>query len=501
MAHAVQSLQARYLSIAGLAVAAMAIANTVGEARADSIASIPMLDFPGQVKAPKQETPACPGGICPGLANVFFLPEQNAESVLKGGTVMFTNRKLGECAAYYSLERGQRSFATADSMQRFVSTTMANINVSGDYKTSELTVKGTASVMTGSSSSLTTSFHSRQLDVSTLSGNVEFILDSKCYSESNIDPAFLQAFEALAAIDVGKVSDSAQWAPYESFLKQRGSHIMVQQLIGSRFEQWTSSESSETSIGQTLEIKACAQVEGVQKGGGWSVASCASYSQDEKEKALRQQSFDSRVVAGGTKETRAAILKEVTKETLNGFIDSAADSNEAVRSTYQPVWRILIDIYSVKCAKSGKGSKDCANLQRAVNLQAAYEGWTAIGCPKENDFRGTVMQHMAIDGTTTLGINTYQCLVSKTGCRSNDDCHLGGGGSVCYCYGQGCIDTGAQISGTALFRDKVRGEQSGSYNEGVNNSCSYRFGAWCGCDTGWAGGLAERTLYRQSSPP
>ena len=57
---------------------------------------------------------------------------------------------------------------------------------------------------------------------------------------------------------------------------------MVQQLIGSRFEQWTSSELSETSIGQTLEIKACAQVEGVQKGGGWSVASCASYSQDEK---------------------------------------------------------------------------------------------------------------------------------------------------------------------------------------------------------------------------
>ena len=201
MAHAVQSLQARYLSIAGLAVAAMAIANTVGEARADFIASIPMLDFPGQAKAPKQETPAC-RGIRPGLANVFFLPEQNAESVLKGGTVMFTNRKLGECAAYYSLERGQRSFATADSMQRFVSTTMANINVSGDYKTSELTVKGTASVMTGSSSSLTTSFHSRQLDVSTLSGNVEFILDSKCYSESNIDPAFLQAFEALAAIDV-----------------------------------------------------------------------------------------------------------------------------------------------------------------------------------------------------------------------------------------------------------------------------------------------------------
>ncbi len=479
----------------------MAIANAAGEARAESVASIPMLDFPGEVKAPKQETPACPGGICPGLANVFVLPEQNAESVLKGGTVMFTKRKLGECAAYYTLERGQRSFATADSMQSFVSTTMANINLSGDYKTSELTVKATASVMTGSSSSLTTTFHSRQLDVSSLSGNVEFELDSKCYSESNIDPAFLELFEALAAIDATKVSDAAQWAPYEGFLRQRGSHIMVQQLIGARFEQWTSSESSDSSIGKILEMKACAQVEGVQKGGGWSVASCAAYNQEEKEKALRQQSFDNRIVAGGTKETRAAILKEVTKETLDGFIDSAANSNEAVRATFQPVWRILTDIYSVKCAKSGKGSKDCANLQRAVNLQAAYEGWVAIGCPQENDSRGTVMQRMAIDGTTTLGINTYRCLASKTGCRSGDDCHLGGAGSVCYCYGQGCIDTGAQISGTQLFRNKVRGDQTGSYNEGVNRSCSYRFGAYCGCDTGWAGGLPERTLYRQSAPP
>jgi hypothetical protein len=277
---------------------------------------------------------------------------------------------------------------------------------------------------------------------------------------------------------------------------------MLQQLIGSRFEQWTSSESSESRIGQILEAKACAQVEGVQTGGGWSVASCASYTREEKEKALKQQSYDKTIVAGGSPATRGALLKDVNKATLDAFIDSAAASNEAVRSTFAPVWLILIDLYSIKCAKAGRGSKDCANLQRAVNLQATYEGWAAIGCPKETDGRGQLMQRMTIDGTTTLGINTYRCLVSKTGCRSDDDCHLGGSGSVCYCYGPGCIDQAtAPIPGTGLFRDKVRGIQSGGSSEGVNNSCYYKFIAHCNCTGSWAGGLPERTLYRQSSPP
>jgi hypothetical protein len=498
MAHAVQSLRARYSSIAGIAVAAMAIANAVGEARAEP-ASFLMLEFPGEVMAQKQETPACPNGVCPGLGNAFYLPEQNAETVLTGGSVMFRNRKLDECANYFTFDGGQRSFATADSMQNFISNTMASFNLSGEYRTSRLTVKATTSVMTGSSSEITTAFSSKHLNVLIYSGSVEFKVDSGCYAEGNIDPAFLEAFEALAPIDVGKVSETAQWAPYDNFLKQRGSHIMVQQLVGSRFEQWISSTSEEKHIGQTLEIKACAEVEGVQSGGGWSLASCAAYSKEEKEKALRQSSFNSRIVSGGTDETRADLLKDTTKKTLNAFIDSAKVGNQAVRSTFQPVWRILMDIYNVKCAKSGAKSKDCANLQRAFNLQAAYEGWTAIGCPQENDGRGDVMQRMAVDSTSSLGINTYQCIASKTGCRKGDDCHLGGSGSSCYCYGQGCIEAGAAITGTPLVRNQVRTNQSGGYRDGVNNSCTYRIGVYCGCDTGWAGDPRERTLYRQSS--
>jgi len=140
-------------------------------------------------------------------------------------------------------------------------------------------------------------------------------------------------------------------------------------------------------------------------------------------------------------------------------------------------------------------------MQRAVNLQAAYDGWTATGCPKAADSRGTTYQAMAIDSTTAQGISVYKCAVSKTGCRSDDDCHLGGAGSVCYCYGAGCIDQGANILGsTSTFRDKIRGSQEGSYNEGVNNACYYKFIAHCNCDGNWAGGLSDRNIYQQSVP-
>jgi hypothetical protein len=273
----------------------------------------------------------------------------------------------------------------------------------------------------------------------------------------------------------------------------------MQQMIGSRFEQWESSMSSDSEIENTLKAKACAEVEGVQSGGGWSVKGCAAYSKEEKEKALKTQSKSLMVVMGGTEETRAALTKNVNEENLNKFIDSAANGSQAVRFIFKPIWDLLIAIYTPGCSASGKGSTDCKFLQRAINLQAAYEGWTAVGCDVKKDNTGAIFQTMQVDSSTSQGINTYRCRVSKTGCRSDDSCHLGGAGSVCYCYGSQCIDQGDKLSGTDMFRDKVRGDQSGSYNEGVNNSCYYKFIAHCNCDTSWAGGLPDRNLYLQAA--
>ena len=133
----------------------------------------------------------------------------------------------------------------------------------------------------------------------------------------------------------------------------------------------------------------------------------------------------------------------------------------------------------------------------AYNLQAAYEGWIAVGCPPEQDHRGigALYQGMQIADKTGQGLNIYQCWVDKTGCRSNNDCKIGRGEAQCYCEGSSCIDSGALAVPPDLRRNTVRGRRRGGYREGVNGSCRLR--GTCSCDPGWTGGERVRYLYRQ----
>lgn len=456
----------------------------------------------GAKLAARQSTPACENDSCPGLGSGFYLPSKNALSVLTGGRVFFAKAKLGECATLSTIASASDSLSSVDSMQQFVENTSADLDVGGDYKTSTLTVKGTAQVMTGSSSDITSTFHSVTLDVTTLTGAVDFKQDATCFAASNIAPDYLKDFESLALIDEDKVGNATSWDGYVQFLKNNGSHIMMQQQLGSRFQQWESSTSTASSLARTLSAKACADVEGLGTGEagatGWSVSTCASYSAEEREKAQKQTADSTKIIDGGTAQTRAELSRGVTKERLGAFIGSAQSADQAVAYTFKPIWELLDGIYASACATGGKGSAACANVQRARNLQAAYEGWTAVSCP-ELKSGSLVYQTMAIEGTSSLGINTYKCTAAKTGCRASGDCHLGGAlGGVCYCYGNTCLDTGEKVSGTDQSRTEVRGSQSGSYDKGVNKSCYYKASVHCTCQNGWAGGLPERNLYLQS---
>ena len=460
---------------------------------------IPGVHLDGAKLSHLQQSPACPDGICPGLGNSFYLPKLNPLSVNTGGNIFFKNRKLGDCVVISSVSKNARTLSTADSMENFIRNSMTETDLSGSYKSGVLTMRGSAQAMTASSSDITTTFHSTTLDIMAVTNALDFQQDTKCFNQNNIDETFLNQFTALPMIEDDNVGNATAWSSYVSFLKDQGSHIMMQQQVGSRFQQWESSESQDSNIEQALQAKACAQVEGISVGGGWSTQGCAAYSSDEKRKALRTASKSMRVILGGNEASRADLTKDVNKDNLDAFIDSANQGNEAIRFIFKPIWELLNSIYSPACAAAGKGSTDCQNLQRAQTLQAAYEGWIAIGCKEEKDGRNAVYQTMEIAGTSEQGVHTYQCKAAKTGCRKDDDCHIGGWGSVCYCYGPGCIDTGERISGTDTYRNKVRGSQSGSYSSGVNLSCRYRVGVTCGCKTGWAGGLPERVLYLQSS--
>lgn len=437
--------------------------------------------------------PACPGGLCPGLGNSFYLPSYDALGTFTGGKIFFKNQALGGCVRYQPVSKASRSFQYSDNTETFFKKVGSETGISGSYESLELTFEATLSATTGYSISTTESIQALALDITYLTGVLDFVQDTTCWSADNIDGKLLAAFEALP--EVTDPSSSASWIPYVSFLQTWGSHVMVQQTLGSRFQQWESVLASSKTSQDTLQAKACAEVEGLSEGGGWSVEGCAEYTSEEKKEAFSHSTEESENILGGTDVTRKGLLKGITEETLGAFIDSADQADEAVEHGWEPIWNLLIRFYQPDC-KAG-AAKSCDNYQRALNLAAAFEGWLAVGCSHETA-RGRDIQIMKVAATdSATGIKTYGCWAKKEGCMESGDCHLGGAGSVCYCYGNGCIVKDASQPAGTSYRDKVQSKQTGSYDQGVNRSCSYKVGATCKCQSGKVVGLDDRYLWQQ----
>lgn len=476
--------------------------NTVSSQEQDP-STIRMLSFDQENVASVQASPSCKKGVCPGLGNVFYLPSINALSVKTGGRIFLTNRKLGECAILSTIEEHTETLGTAESMQQFVQQAMSEVDLAGSYKTKTLTANGTAQFITGHSSEITSKFNSSHVDLTFERYAIDIQQNKECFGAKNIEPDFLERFESLALLDGNAVSNPSNWTPYVQFLQDQGSHIMMQQTLGSRLQQWHSSTSEASDVQNTLQAKACADVEGYDEPEtGWSAQACAAYTEEEKRQSQKLVTNKQKIILGGTRKTRNALSDKWNKKTIRAFIDSAEKSDQAVRFFFKPIWDVLISIYTTHCAADGSGSPSCENLQRAFTLQAAYEGWMAVGCSLQKTRNNVVYQAMAIAGTTSQGIHTYKCVAEKTGCRNSDaDCHGGNGlhkKVYCYCHGPSCFRKEETIPGTNLVRTGIRGDQSGAHNEGINNSCSMKW-ATCQCDRNWSGGLPDRTLYLQST--
>lgn len=443
-----------------------------------------------------QATPACPNGLCPGLGNAFYLPALNAQSINTGGRVIFVNRKLGECADVHGdIDYTEKRFKNADSMKTLTNQMMSESTLEGSATTAALSMKGSIMALSNQESTTTTTFQSTHMDIQDISHAINFRDDESCVSEGNIEPAVLRRFTSLPLIDEKNAAHSASWLPYVNLLKETGSHIMLQQLIGSRFQQWESNTSTAKDALQTLQIKACAKVEGVQPSSGWSVDSCAGFTKAQKEKALATESSSQRIILGSSKAARQALTDDVNKTTLDLFLRDSEQGNEAIRFGYKPIFLVFHAIYQHQCHVDGPGSEACRNVQRAVTLEAAYDGWIAIGCTEQRANNDQfVVQSMQAVGSNAQGIHSYQCKLAALGCKTDRDCHVGSGTAVTYCYGPTCIDKGALIPPTDMFRNAVRTKKSGSYNEGVNKSCYYKADISAHCHKDWA---SPRIIYAQ----
>jgi hypothetical protein len=166
---------------------------------------------------------------------------------------------------------------------------------------------------------------------------------------------------------------------------------------------------------------------------------------------------------GGSRETRNALIAlGLSPERLKAFLDEATQSSRPVRVEFRPIWDLL--------KTRAENSED---RRRALNLEAYFAGFRGYPC----DYRKakeTVLQRFAPAPAGADTESPFICERPCDGCQNDDDCHLGGAGSVCYCYGDSCINT---IDG----RPEVQYGQTGSYNQGINNSCGYDFLS-CSCD-------------------
>ena len=447
--------------------------------------------------------PACPDGLCPGLGDAFYLPKTNVLDAKAniGGRAVFKDARLGVCATLIDQQSSYRSFQTYDSASKLTEALNTGIDVKAGFPVQQVNVGTTVGVTTGYTNVETETFKSVVLNIEFVNQIANFNRTSACLSPENLDPAFQSAFEALALPDAAQAGKNFTWASYTTFLSNWGSHFQNQQWLGSRVQQWVSSKTGSTVTTDTLKAKACLELEGFT--GGWSATSCKNFDSSKRFEASSTETNDRRYIAGGTTAARTALIQTFNEQNLNQFIATASQGDEPIGFTHIPLWSLLQEVYRTPCGQAGKGSKACQNLQRAVALQAAYEGFGAYACGEQLDGRSGIIQTMRAQGPDSQGIYYFACHQSKTGCRENSDCvaKLNAGIAKCYCEGPSCIDA-QLIPGTTLQRNYVRGTTDYNFfnsDIGVNNSCEDKILS-CNCDEGWAGGQLARDIWDQSLP-
>lgn len=445
--------------------------------------------------------PPCPEGLCPGLGKAFYLPVTNLldAKANSGGRAVFKDTRIGSCATQVDHQEGFRSFRTHESASQLTESLNNTVEIKAGFPVQQVNIGGTVNATTGHQSVQTGDFKSVVLDIASVNLLIDFDQSSRCLFPDNLDPNFQAAFEALALPSPEQAGESFTWAGYTQFLQNWGSHVQVQQQIGSRVQQWVSSKTGSTVSTDTLKAKACFELEGFT--GGWSARPCAIIDAGKRYEASTQDTNNQRYIAGGTAATRTALLRDFNEKNLQDFIDAAHLGDQPVAYRYLPLWSVLQEVYRAPCGQAGKDSAACKNLQRAVALQAAYEGFGAYACNRQVDGRNAIIQTLRAQGPDSLGIYYFACHQSKTGCRENSDCKVYPGELAfqCYCEGPGCIDASA-ISGILQRRNFVRGEAEYDYwdsDKGVNASCQDKILS-CNCDEGWSGGPLARDIWDQA---
>lgn len=357
------------------------------------------------------------------LGQGFYLPAKDILGDYEAGEVIFRTIPPSCVEAVgRPVTRQERSFfKSSESFYRYVSTkTGVSATLKGSF-TMGTTLDVVSQAVTGNS------HQASGLTIDIVSIKDARIVSSYCQNTLPFSERFLADFLKLP-VRIKNPNSKNDWRSYNSFLQKYGSHIVKEIYNGSRIQQWNFASSSEGYSERDFNVRACLDLS--SNSGSMKIDSCTNHSKKEKERVEKMTMSDLLVVKGGTAATRAKLRNERTAELIEKFMLEAQSSPGRILYKWTAIWDLL------KTRFIGKGNDD--QLSRVLNIEAYYEGVLDYGCTlssKNNvDLRW-------LEQNKQSKLPDFSCMLAALGCRSSHDCHIGGAGSVCYCYGSSCVDT------------------------------------------------------------
>ena len=455
----------------------------------------------GDVYAVVDTNKACSKGACEPIGRSYYMTNINVLSNSESGINIFSKSpKLSECVQQTNRPIVSRDgFYSKSSMDNLVNSLAADSGLDGGVlRINRYTLSSTVSANTGYAADYSSSFKSVKYERSIVDSALDWV--KECYSGAGLKPEVIKDFEILPLFvsenASSYVASDERWQSYTNFFYKYGTYILSGLDYGSSFQIWESAGSADAELDAMLKARICMSLSANGDQSNDIIPECGNITASVFEKAKSLPSNERYLIHGGTDLTRTNLLGKTSLANLNMFIAASNNSDEAIAGRYVPLWDILKEAYRAKCTQPG--TKDCNNYQRAINLEAAYLGFVAFGCDRRLSANSIQMGGMKTTAIDSQGIKTWTCHQAKLGCNVNGDCRVGGAGSVTYCEGSSCFDH-QPISGTGAYLTINRSSRVGSYNDGLNKSCTYKTLA-ARCDTGWnwGGDYAERDVWIQT---
>lgn len=439
----------------------------------------------------------CPSGECPGIGKGFYLSKLNLtepNDFLTGSDVFLKVNIKNECLKNKKGSKLIKTIVTTDNTEELISVISSENNIKGSLPLKIISVTPTLIYNTKYDINKHNNIKTSRFVISDEVDVVSFQNNEVC-RRNNINPEFLTDFKRLP-VKIAKPEINSEWQPFYRFLNKWGSHVMTQTTFGSRLEHWESCLDSGKISKRELEAKVCLDI-------GSSISEitagiCTNYTKDEKEKANLLETNKNTNILGGTREIRNKIaMSGITDENVKEFLEASDKSDQAIGYNFTPIWEIYQQVTLVENCLTDVDtgnplSEECKDLQRCLNLEAAY-AYQTVDCELLKSPNGEIYQSFqAVRDIPS--INTYKCVAAKEGCtHTESDCHMSKGG--CKAYGPSAFEKGDNYFGD-LYKTKIRGISDGGSWDGINNSCKFS-GAQCKCDKMWSGGLPERILWDQ----